>query len=286
MHRIVCLALCAMSLAFPTLARAASDAIAADNNPISPGQTVTLRWYFTGDKVVVSGGRFGKGTVVTGRTSLTDKPRKTTRYTFDAWYHAPVKSPRSGKMENTPLHTQYSITIEVTGGPTPGLSSYRDPHGWQVSYLSGWKRDNVTTPDEGSDGLVFFQQEPDSVERLVVAVMPVKETSCVDLMDKIRADMPSHYEQVEILSQDSITHRNVPALWTTFRGIDQAHPGTRTQSIILALVRGGRAYVISARTQAQRFASRRALLEKMVKSFTITKNAANFDRTASTASTH
>src|SRR5262250_3422250 len=73
-----------------SLSAGADKEIAAEPETIAPGKTVTLRWYFTGEKVVVSGGRFGKGVVVTGRTSITDTPQKTTRYTFDVDYYPPA----------------------------------------------------------------------------------------------------------------------------------------------------------------------------------------------------
>ena len=46
---------------------------------------------------------------MTGRTTLTDTPQKTTHYTFDVWYPDPESS-------NTPkamLHAQYTATVEV-----------------------------------------------------------------------------------------------------------------------------------------------------------------------------
>jgi hypothetical protein len=270
------LLLCALSLVVPALARADSNAISAEPNPISVGQSVTLRWYFTGTKVVVAGGRFGKGAVVTGRTKLTDQPRKTTRYTFDVWYRAPVKSPQTGKTAIMPLHSQYSVVVEVA----PPMASYHDPHGWQVSYMHGWQMDKVSTPDEGDDGLVFFQQEDDSVERLAIAIMPASNMNCADLIQKIQADVPSHYDSPKFITENTILFRDTSAVWAVFTGIDQTHPGTHTQSMILAFVRDGRAYVISARTQADRFEARRALLERMVKSFSIMKRPAEADTTA------
>ena len=276
MYRIPSLLLCALSLAVPALARADSNAIAAEPNPISVGQSVTLRWYFTGTKVIVAGGRFGKGAVVTGRTKLTDQPRKTTRYTFDVWYHAPVKSPRTGQTTTAPLHSQYSVVVEVV----PPMSSYHDPHGWQVSYMHGWQMDKVNTPDEGDDGLVFFQQEDDSVERLAIAIMPVSNMNSADLIQKIEADVPAHYDSPRFIAENTFLYRDTPAVWAVFTGVDQTHPGTRTQSMVLAFVRAGRAYVISARTQADRFAARRALLERMVKSFAVTKRPSEPDTTA------
>jgi len=276
MYRIPSLLLCALSLMVPALARADSNAIAVEPNPISVGQSVTFHWYFTGSKVVVAGGRFGKGAVVTGRTKLTDQPRKTTRYTFDVWYRAPVKSSKTGKTVNAPVHSQYSVVVEVV----PPMAAYRDPHGWQVSYMHGWQTDKVTTPDEGDDGLVFFQPEDDSIERLAVAIMPVSNMNCADLIQKVQADVPSHYDSPKFITETTILYHDTPAAWAVFSGIDNAHPGTRTQSIILAFVRDGRAYVISARTQAEHFAARRALLERMVKSFAVTKRPTEPDTTA------
>jgi uncharacterized protein YkwD len=97
-----------MLLTRPCASRAA-DEIAVTPKPSSPGQTVTLKWYFTGVKVLVSGGRFGKGTDVTGRTTLTDAPQKTTRYTFDVWY----PDPKSTTNPKAMLHAQYTATAEV-----------------------------------------------------------------------------------------------------------------------------------------------------------------------------
>src|SRR4051794_24746906 len=84
------LSLCVLAL--PAIASSAARAelepraVAVEPGVTTPGQTVKLRWYFTGTKVLLSGGRFGSGTVVTGKTEMTDKPEKTTRYTFDVWY--------------------------------------------------------------------------------------------------------------------------------------------------------------------------------------------------------
>ncbi len=97
-----------ISLMAPSTAQAA-EAIAVTPKPSTPGQTVTLKWYFTGTKVVVSGGRFGKGVEVTGRTTLTDSPQKTTRYTFDVWY----PDPKSTVTPKAVIHAQYSATAEV-----------------------------------------------------------------------------------------------------------------------------------------------------------------------------
>src|ERR1051325_10511562 len=92
--------------------------IAVSPNPVQPGHLVTLQWYFTGNKVVVSGGRFGKGTVVTGKSRLTDTPSTTTRYPCDVWYPGQKTDAATGKVELAPLHAQYSAIAEVTA-PIP-----------------------------------------------------------------------------------------------------------------------------------------------------------------------
>ncbi len=91
----------------------AAEAIAVTPKPSAPGQTVTLKWYFTGTKVVVAGGRFGKGVEVTGRTTLTDTPQKTTRYTFDVWF----PDSKSAAIPKPVIHVQYTATAEVGDVP-------------------------------------------------------------------------------------------------------------------------------------------------------------------------
>lgn len=109
--RLLCL-LAALWTLLPPAAQA-EEAIGVTPKICTPGQTVTLKWYFTGTRVMVSGGRFGKGVEVTGRTTLTDTPQKTTRYTFDVWYPDPKASP-AGK---TLIHAQYTALAEVRSAP-------------------------------------------------------------------------------------------------------------------------------------------------------------------------
>ena len=143
-----------------------------------------------------------------------------------------------------------------------------------MNYLSGWQKASVQTADQPKDGLVFFQAEEDAVERLAVAAMPAKELTASDLMQQIQADMPSHYDEIEVLSRDEITYQNSPAIYATFAAIDQTHPGTHTRSIVLAFVRNGKAYVVSARTVAAHFNSRRPILERLIKSFIVANRSA------------
>ena len=264
------LAICALFALCLPAARAANE-ILADPPAITTGQTTTLKWYFTGDKVTISGGRFGKGTVVTGRQKLTDKPAQTTHYTFDVYYHAPATQP-NGQKEVKPLHARYEVVVNVV--PMPPTSLYHASCGWQVNYLSGWQRNCIPTADQPKDGLVFFQQEDDAVERLAVAVMPAKDLTVTDLMQQVQEDMPNHYNQVETLSREEITYQNAPAVYLIFTGVDQTHPGTKTQSLVLAFVRDGQAYVVSARTTAAHYNARRPILERLVKSFTVASKSA------------
>ncbi len=265
------LALCVFIGIACTTARADNE-IAAEPSTVTPGQTVTLKWYFTGDKVILSGGRFGQGTVVTGRQQITDKPTKTTRYIFDVTYHG-LAPDSEGKQVRKQLHAHYNVVVEVFR--MPSMHAYHASCGWLVNYVDGWQHVTIPTADMKKDGLVFFQPEEDSVERLAVAAMPTKAMTAEDLMQKVEADMPSHYNQVQVLSHNAITYRNIPAVLTTFSGEDTAHPGTRTQSLILAFVQGDYGYVISARTEAARYKARQPILERMLRSFVPTQTTSS-----------
>jgi hypothetical protein len=246
----------------------APEAIAIQPNPFKPGQTVTLHWLFTGNKVTVSGGRFGKGTVVTGKTLLTDKPTSTTKYTFDVWYPDPEKSAdsKTGKL----LHAAYTVVAQVM----PPLTTYRDTRGWQIDLLKGWKRDNVALPDPAHNALMYFQVEDDSVERLAVSMLPAGEMTVVDLMSKVEKSLSNNYDEIEILTKDEATCAGAPALLMTMTAMDRSHPGTRTQSIVLAFVKDNHAYVVSARTAMSNFKARGAILDRLVKSIAFQKSSA------------
>lgn len=267
---------CTLTLLAPPNATTTPAAVVADKNVIVRGQPVTLRWYFTGQKVIVAGGRFGKGQVVTGRTSLTDRPLKTTRYTFDVWYRGEATSPETKQRTIMPLHARYSVMVEVESNEMPSLASYQDRYGWQIHHLAGWKHDAVPLSDPQNNALIYFQPEDDSVERLAVSILPAQDMSCKDLIQKVQASFYSSYDDVQVLTQTETTYAGVPAEWTTFTGKDHSHPGTRTQSLVLAFVRDGHAYVVSARTEANHYSLREALLRKMVTSFAITPKPASF----------
>ncbi len=268
MMRLIKVSLFFGILSLPVIpALAQPNAIEVEPNPSTPGRAVTFRWYFTGTKVVVSGGRFGRGINVTGRTSLIDHPRATTRYTFNVWYRGLGVAASGHKPKIVPLYAKYSLVVVVVP-----LAWYHDPHGWYIGYLPGWKHDNVYTPDEGSDGLVYFQQADDSIERLAVAIFPVKDMTADDLMAKVATTLPDHYDEVKIVSKKAFTYQGVPAVLLSFSGLDQTHPGTRTRSVVLVFVHKGRGYVISARTLAARFQARSDTMLAMVKSFGFTKS--------------
>jgi hypothetical protein len=251
------------------------QAVIAEPATVYAGEPVTLRWYFTGKKVTVSGGRFGKGLVVTGRTSITDKPARTTRYTFDVDYVGQKTNEMTGKTEMKQLHATYTVVAEVAPPLRADFSTYRDRYGWQVTCLKGWKRDPVDFPDPSNNALMYFQPEDDSVERMAVSILPAEQMTAAELMGKAQKSLSSNYEQIQVLSDKETLFAGVPAVLSTFTGMDISHPGTKTQSMLLAFVKNGRAYVVSARTSASQFRLRQPLLDKMVHSFTFTSTTAS-----------
>ena len=262
--------ICVFAVASLTSARAELEpkAIVVEPGVTAPGGSVSLRWYFTGTKVMISGGRFGKGQVVTGKTQISDRPQQTTKYTFDVWY-TPPPDPAKPDVKPSQIHLRYNAVAAVDK-----LASYHGPEGFDVRYLKGWRTDSFS-PEPGSK-VYFFQPEEDSVERLAVAVFPVKETDTVaDIMEKVRGDVPAHYTQVEFVSRYDLSRAKEPAQISTFRGIDSTHPNTRTQSIVLVHNHRGKAYVISARTQAAKFAERQPLLDGLVRSLSFPTTTAS-----------
>jgi hypothetical protein len=275
----------ALAVPAPTLAQTGASpdapakskvqAVVAEPSVVFAGDPVTLRWYFTGKKVTVSGGRFGTGVVVTGRTTISDRPKKTTRYTFNVDYLGEKTDPATGKKEIAPLHATYAVVAQVAPPIKADISTYRDRYGWQIASLKDWKRDPVNFPDPANNALMYFQKEDDSVERVAVSVLPADQMTASELMGKAQKSLPANYEQLQVLSDQEITFAGVPAVFSIFTGMDQSHPGTKTESILLAFVKDGRAYVVSGRTAASRFALRRPLLEKLVRSFTFTPATAS-----------
>ena len=264
------LSLCILALPAFTAARAELEprAVAVEPGVTAPGQTITLRWYFTGTKVVLSGGRFGKGFVVTGKSEMTDRPEKTTRYAFDVWYK-PAPDPAKPEVKPAQVHAQYTAVAAVDK-----LTSFHAPEGFDVRFLKGWRTDSFS-PEPGSK-VYFFQPEEDSVERLAVAVVPIKEgVTVAEMMEKVRGDVPAHYTKVEFVSLYDLSRLKEPAQITQFKGIDTSHPNTRTQSIILVHNHRGKAYIVSARTIADKFAERSALLDGLVRSISFSSPTAS-----------
>lgn len=239
-------------------------ALTAEPNTVAPGQAVTLVWHFVGDKIMLYGGRFGHGANVTTRTSVTDRPRKTTRYAVIVWYR-PGRDDRSAG--GAQVHVRYEVVVGVESVAAEPLKLYRDPAGWRVTCPVAWRHDNAHLPDPDKNGLIYFQKEQDSVERIAVSFQPAQVGGADALMKRVRASAYTSYEQVRVVTESATAHAGVPAAWMVFSGQDEAHPGVTTQSLVLAFVKGSRAYVVNARTSASRFSLREAALERMVRSF-------------------
>jgi hypothetical protein len=259
-----------IALIAPTLALAAGEVIAVPA-VVTPGQTVTLRWYFTGTKVVVAGGRFGTGTMVTGKTAISDTPKKTTRYTFDVYYRG-AETNATGERVDAPLHQQYVVVAQVDTSPPDNFKTYSDSKGWKIGYLSDWRLD--ISPSESSENtLIFFQKELDSVERMAVAIVPSNGMSATEVLAKALADTPSRYENVTVEPTSAATVCGLSGATVAFSGSDNSHDQVRTTSILYAVVSGRKAYVISVRMRASDSAVRRPHLEKMLRSFTLPHGA-------------
>src|SRR5262245_295906 len=113
MIRFTTLALCALILsvsrtvwADPPDVWPKIPPLTADRTSVAPGQAVTLSLHFTGKKIVASGGRFGKGVDVTSKTSVTDRPKKTTRYTFTVYYVGLGIPSKTGATVKKPLQAR------------------------------------------------------------------------------------------------------------------------------------------------------------------------------------
>ncbi len=284
MHRLARLPLSAMLLiglsVLACLPCRADREVIAEPAVITPGQTVKLRWYFTGTKVVVSGGRFGAGQVVTGKTLVTDTPKVTTTYRFDVYYTV-TKPAETGEIRSQALHQHYSVTALVDTSPPDHFKQYVGTRGWKIDYLAAWHCD-VSTPDNGSKSLLFFQKEFDSVERMAVAILPAAENTPDKIIAKALLDAPARYNNLAFEPTTSFKFDGLDASTATFSGDDDSHPGVRTTSLLYAIVFDGRAYVLSVRTRASNFLLRRSHLEHMLKSFVLPRNASEYPPTDDT----
>src|SRR5205807_2133603 len=164
----------------------------------------------------LSGGRFGKGVAVTGRTFVMDSPMDTTTYKLETWYP---------DAEKKTLHAAYSTTVEVLHPTAMGLQTYWDSRGWRLLHPKDWQCDKVSLPDPANNALMYFQPEEDSEDRLAVAILPVSEQSCASLTNKVKADLPSYYDDVQIISAEDTTFEEIPAIITVFSGKDHSHFG-------------------------------------------------------------
>lgn len=262
--RLVTVLACILCLTSGRIAFAANE-ITCDKNPIAPGETVRLRWFFTGDKVTVVGGSFGKGAAVTGKSTIMDKPKTTTRYTFTNQFSAQMKDPKTGSMVRKPFKAVYSIVIEVE--PEKAWLNTFKAGRYQVAYRRGWKADAVNLQGEGSDALVYFQKEDDSVERMSVAVMAANDMTNEDLIKKVRASIPGSYSEIINIGEEPMMIGGTPAIKFTFAGKASTHPNVLTHTILAVFVKDSRAYVVSTRTFSAQYEARKRLMEKMLSSF-------------------
>ena len=262
MVRFAALLLCLVGLFGAGAARAEREVV-AEPELVAAGEPVELRWFFTGDKVTVTGGRFGKvGTVVTGKSALTDNPTKPTRYTFTVNYKA-----KDAAGVEQPIKAVYSVAVAIAP-PLPLMLPYKNPRGWKIVYQKGWKPEPYYHPEKGLN-LCYFQPEQDSLERVTVAIVSEKVADSNALMDKIEQDMPTNYDDFKTVAHYPITFHNAPAVMAVFEGRDRTHDNAPTDSLVMAFVRGDRCYVVSARTKANLFKKRRPALEKMLRSFNV-----------------
>ncbi len=240
--------------------------IEADPQVIAKGGVVKLVWYFKGDKILLSGGRFGKGLNVNGKTEVTDTPEKTTRYTFNVYYHLLNHTQASSKVVRQNVHVVYSVVVPVV--TIPKMLYYHSTTGWKVQYVKGWRKDSVNTGDGIKDGLVFFQPTMDSEERMSIAkVAGGQELSPSVLINKIMAEIPENYTNIKTVSEKEITLLRLSATEYIFTGVDAA--GEHTESIVLAFVDQGYGYVLSARSDAGQFELKQIVLRKMLSSFSL-----------------
>ena len=260
-----------LALIAPTFAFAAGEVV-AEPAVVMPGQAVTLRWYFTGTRVIVAGGRFGTGITVTGKTAISDTPKKTTRYTFDVYYNG-AETDSKGERVTAPQHAHYVVVAQVDSCPPEQLKTYADTRGWKIGYFADWRLD-VSPSDSRDETLMFFQRELDSVERMAVAIVPSNGMSPAEILAKALADTPSRYENVTVEPQSAATLSGLSGATVMFTGNDIGHEQVRTTSVLYTVVvSGSRAYVISARTRASEFQIRRAHLERMLRSFALPHGA-------------
>src|SRR5258706_2432453 len=127
-------------------------------------------------------------------------------------------------------------------------ATYANPSGWQISYLKNWKCDKVDIGDPANNALVFFQSEEDAVERLAVSMLPVADTSAASLLQKVKSDVYMRYDSAEVQPETKVSRGDQSALITSFVGLDTTHPGVKTHTFLMVMVRNGKGYGISART--------------------------------------
>jgi hypothetical protein len=240
-------------------------AVVVEPRQITVGETVSVKFNFAADKVLITGGRFPKGRPVTNKTRLDDKPTQSTVYIVDAWYRP--QAPGETKPAAKQIHVRYTASVNVLPSlPAPTVYKHKSG-GWQVQLPKGWRADGVSLPNPKQNALVFLQPTEDSIERIAISIMPYKKNTCSELIQDVLTSAPSSYEKVESEEPTQTQLMGADGSRVIFKGIDNAHPGKRSKSLVLACVKDGIAYVLSARTLEQNFVGRVRLFEKMLKSF-------------------
>jgi hypothetical protein len=210
---------------------------------------------------MVSGGGFGAGKELKGRTSAQDRPTRVTTYVVEPIGPAKLRG-------NKTAPKRYRLLVDVYAGTFPKLATYTDTRGWSMDVIAGWNRYVVDLPDPGNNELVYFQPEEDSVERTAVSIVPVRDMDAMQLMRKVETEIPTQYDMLTRTGLKETKQGGLKAAWMTFTGTELSHPDTPTKSMVLAFVKGPRGYVISARTSANDYASREKLLRCLIRSFT------------------
>jgi hypothetical protein len=164
-------------------------------------------------------------------------------------------------------HQRIKVAVDVYSGKFPRLATYRDPHLWHIDVLAGWNRNVVPRSDPAHEALVYFQPQEDSAERVAVAIQPMPHTTSAELMHKAMDDAPTQYDVLKDVQQKETTQCGVTAQWVTFTGLDRALPDVPVRAVVVAFVRNGEGYVISARAQEAMYDQWEKPLRCLVRSF-------------------
>lgn len=242
-----------------TIAGGALAGIHASPQQALPGQSVTFYLPRGAIRIRVAGGGFQSETDLTGQSLATDTPSQTSVYRFTYWICT-----ESGARRRTEV-----VPVTRLVGAFPRLATYWDWRRWRIDCVAGWNRYVTPQTDPANNGLIFFQPVEDSPERITVAIVPVRDLTASELMRQVLIEAPTQYDVMQEHYAKETTHGGLPAAWAEFSGLDRALAGIPTRSMVLAFVRDGRGYVISARAREAEFRAKEPLLRALVRSFAI-----------------